>query len=347
MNIPIHHIQPLIYTNPDGLQLGVQFILDLDKRGYINATAIAKQFGRVPKDWLKNDNVQAYINALIEKMNSSGYANSLKTLKWDNYPISNKSTSYNDLVFIAEGAPDSGGGTWLHPKLGIVFARWLSPHFAVWVDEQITTLLYQNPQQQSFPELSQIFAKLEEYQQQAPVNEQRLWEHINQRFGALEQYIEQRLDANEQILNRFHECSIQETRYNLGQLYKSIQKIEKILSQQQQGDLLQPSVEENFKKILLEYQQVLQTLLREQQDEFIVKIQEQIEQIIQSLPAQPEIVTAQPVDKEPLTAKIASLRTSGQSWNAIARELNAASLPTTSGKGKWYGSSVKKYLEKS
>jgi hypothetical protein len=27
-----------------------------------------------------------------------------------------------------------GGGTWIHPRLAIDFARWLSPEFAVWVD---------------------------------------------------------------------------------------------------------------------------------------------------------------------------------------------------------------------
>ncbi len=88
MNIPIHHIQPLIYTNPDGLQLGVQFILDLDKRGYINATAIAKQFGMKPIHWLRNQNVQQYIDALIDNINFKG-ANS---------HLSTKSISYHDIA---------------------------------------------------------------------------------------------------------------------------------------------------------------------------------------------------------------------------------------------------------
>ena len=33
------------------------------------------------------------------------------------------------------------GGTWLHPKLAIAFARWLSPDFAAWCDIQLDAIL--------------------------------------------------------------------------------------------------------------------------------------------------------------------------------------------------------------
>lgn len=39
------------------------------------------------------------------------------------------------------GSPANGGGTWLHSKLAVVFARWLDVHFAVWCDQQIDALL--------------------------------------------------------------------------------------------------------------------------------------------------------------------------------------------------------------
>jgi chromosome segregation ATPase len=261
------------------------------------------------------------------------------------------------LVIIAEGAPENGGGTWLHPKLGIIFARWLSPHFAVWCDEQIADLLQQYPEhQQLFPELSQVLDKLTEYQQQADQRfyameqhiqaaEQRLGQYINQRFCAIEQHMrateqrtEQRLDTNEQALNRFHERSLQENRHNLGQIYKNIQKIEKALYQQHQGDLLQPSVAEMLKEVLLEYQQFLKQMLHQNQDE----LTQRIDQIVQQLPVQP--AAPQPLTAEPLAAEIAALRADGQSWKAIAENLNTNGIQTVSGKGKWHGSSVKKYL---
>ncbi|SDG85201.1 KilA-N domain-containing protein [Pseudomonas flavescens] len=34
-----------------------------------------------------------------------------------------------------------GGGTWLHPKLAVAFARWLDVRFAVWSDLHIDALL--------------------------------------------------------------------------------------------------------------------------------------------------------------------------------------------------------------
>ncbi|PSJ79956.1 hypothetical protein C7N83_09155 [Neisseria iguanae] len=53
----------------------------------------------------------------------------------------NRAFKKNQLVIVKKGAPATGGGTWLHPKLAIDFARWLNPHFAVWCDEQIEKIL--------------------------------------------------------------------------------------------------------------------------------------------------------------------------------------------------------------
>ena len=49
------------------------------------------------------------------------------------------------LVIVKKGGNNSG--TWLHPKLAIDFARWLSPEFAVWCDAQIEQILGINEQQ--------------------------------------------------------------------------------------------------------------------------------------------------------------------------------------------------------
>ena len=44
-------------------------------------------------------------------------------------------------------------GTWFHPRLGIVYARWLSPRFAVWCDFQIERIIAQShPRQGWFKE---------------------------------------------------------------------------------------------------------------------------------------------------------------------------------------------------
>ena len=96
---------------------------------YINATAIAKQFGKRPVDYLKIDSTQRYISALAQKI-SEVKKITLKEIQ---------------LVIVKKGGNVAESGTWLHPKLAIDFARWLSPEFAVWCDEQIERILGSTP----------------------------------------------------------------------------------------------------------------------------------------------------------------------------------------------------------
>lgn len=93
---------------------------------YLNATIIAKSFNKIPKDYLKTDRTKQYIDALFKTLNS----NRTKIL-----------FDKNQIVTVRNGSSINGGGTWLHPKLAIDFARWLSPEFAVWCDEQIEKIL--------------------------------------------------------------------------------------------------------------------------------------------------------------------------------------------------------------
>ncbi|STR03041.1 KilA-N domain [Kingella potus] len=91
--------------------------------GFLNATQIAKHFGKRVPDFLKTEQNQEYISALAEHLS--------KTLKI----VLDK----NQLVIVKHGGNQNG--TWLHPKLAIHFARWLDPRFAVWCDEQIEQIL--------------------------------------------------------------------------------------------------------------------------------------------------------------------------------------------------------------
>lgn len=93
---------------------------------YINATQIAKAFGKVPKDFLRTESTKDYISALLNRLNSDGHISLL---------------TEEDLVIARKGGIADEQGTWLHPKLAIVFARWLNSDFAVWCDMQIESLL--------------------------------------------------------------------------------------------------------------------------------------------------------------------------------------------------------------
>lgn len=90
--------------------------LSFQSDGWFNATQAAERFGRRVDHWRENQETKDYIAALCEISNTpfSGY---LKTKR------------------------GAGGGTWLHPKLAVHFARWLDPKFAVWCDTQIDSLL--------------------------------------------------------------------------------------------------------------------------------------------------------------------------------------------------------------
>ena len=89
----------------------------------VNATQMAKPFGKRPVDWLKYQNSQEFIDALCEVR---------------------KITSA-DLVTVIKGG-NGEQGTWMHEDVALEFARWLSPKFAIWCNDRIKELLT-TPQQ--------------------------------------------------------------------------------------------------------------------------------------------------------------------------------------------------------
>jgi hypothetical protein len=93
---------------------------------FINAGQIARQFSKKANDYLKSDRTQDYIKAMSSFLD----------------------IKENQIVIVRNGAPETGGGTWLHPKLAIDFARWLSADFAVWCDMQIEKILHNRYQEQ-------------------------------------------------------------------------------------------------------------------------------------------------------------------------------------------------------
>jgi len=87
---------------------------------FLNATGIAKKFNKRPADYLKSDSTISYLESITRIL----------------------VIPQNQLVKVKKGSSANGGGTWLHPKLAIDFARWLNPDFAVWCDMQIEKILH-------------------------------------------------------------------------------------------------------------------------------------------------------------------------------------------------------------
>ena len=84
---------------------------------FFNATLIAKQFGKKPNEWLDSKQGSEYIGVILEAENFR-YENLVRTTVGGKYQ-----------------------GTWLHKKLTLPFARWLSVKFEYeldrWVDNRI------------------------------------------------------------------------------------------------------------------------------------------------------------------------------------------------------------------
>ncbi len=83
----------------------------------VNATEMAKPFGKQPSDWTKTKSSQEFIDSL------SAVRNILRT----------------DLMRVIQGG--SMQGTWMHEDVAMEFARWLSPTFAIWCNDRIKELL--------------------------------------------------------------------------------------------------------------------------------------------------------------------------------------------------------------
>ena len=87
------------------------------KNVMVNATEMAKSFGKRTVIWLNNQQSKDYIEALSKVRN----------------------LTLTDLVEVRRGG--SNPGTWMHQDVALEFARWLSPAFAIWTNDRIKELL--------------------------------------------------------------------------------------------------------------------------------------------------------------------------------------------------------------
>lgn len=119
--------------------------------GWLNATIVANRFDKVPMDWLKLVDTASYIGALAKRLGNpapQAEINKIKDLHARNMASPQarsamlRAIKSTNLVVTKSGPPSIGGGTWLHPKLAVVFARWLDDDFAVWCDENIDNIIH-------------------------------------------------------------------------------------------------------------------------------------------------------------------------------------------------------------
>lgn len=85
----------------------------------VNATEMAKPFGKFSKDWLANKGTVDFLNTLSAV----------------------RGISLTELVKVVQGGTPQEQGTWMHEDVAMEFARWLSPKFAIWCNDRIKELI--------------------------------------------------------------------------------------------------------------------------------------------------------------------------------------------------------------
>ena len=91
------------------------------KNVMVNATEMAKVFGKYPKDFLTNKQTKEFLSSLSAV----------------------RRIPLTELVKVVQGGDPQMQGTWMHEDVALEFARWLSPAFAIWCNDRIKELLTQ------------------------------------------------------------------------------------------------------------------------------------------------------------------------------------------------------------
>lgn len=107
----------------------------------VNATQMAKPFGKRAVDWLCLPSTKAFIMALIDMRAQN--LNVRKSHIEKRRALNIRELRTNNFVKTTRGGRN-GGGTYLHEDIAIEFARWLSPAFAVWCNDRIKELFRQS-----------------------------------------------------------------------------------------------------------------------------------------------------------------------------------------------------------
>lgn len=110
--IPLHYRGHPVHFNGDG---------------WLHASKIAERFGKRLDHWMENAGTLEYVQALDEALTGN-----------ESKIVDTRKSGY---VKTSRARVDRGGGTWLHPKLAVAFARWCDPKFSVWCDLHIDSLL--------------------------------------------------------------------------------------------------------------------------------------------------------------------------------------------------------------
>ena len=128
--------------------------------GYVNATAMCQANGREWFTYARSVRTQEYIAALKASPQICG-----------------------DIIRAITTGPNDQRGTWVHPRLAVDLARWISPAFAVWMDGWfLEAMTGAAPQPQRLPKGVHVIADTEE--QAALMLGDTLWRALHRAVSA-------------------------------------------------------------------------------------------------------------------------------------------------------------------
>ncbi|MEB3275788.1 MAG: KilA-N domain-containing protein, partial [Cyanobacteriota bacterium] len=98
---------------------------------------MCKANGRLFADYARLARTQEYLTALAAVVT----------------PVAGNPITASSLICTIQGGTPALQGTWIHPRLAVDLARWISPAFAVWMDGWFLESLNrpQQPQQHTLP----------------------------------------------------------------------------------------------------------------------------------------------------------------------------------------------------
>jgi hypothetical protein len=99
----------------------------MDGKVMVNATQMAKPFGKRPSKWLELPSTKEFLDVLSNVRKSDT----------------------ENLVVKQNGGRNPG--TWMHEDAALEFARWLSPKFSIWCNDRIKELLAKEQPQTELP----------------------------------------------------------------------------------------------------------------------------------------------------------------------------------------------------
>lgn len=124
-------------------EMPVTFMLEKNNGMMVNATEMAKAFGKQVGEFMSNAGTKAFVNEAL----NNGNSRFLKIFSQSDLYYSNQKT-----------------GTWMHRVLALKFAAWLSPEFELWVYSTIEDLLFGRhvERERSFVRTLQLQRELDE-----------------------------------------------------------------------------------------------------------------------------------------------------------------------------------------